>query len=185
MVGVAAARAQPSRPWLDTLLMRFVDLLLAFPALLLVMAVNKAAARPGAWVVIVVLGLLSWTGMSRLVRARTLTLQSRDFVEAARALGASASRVVLRHLLPHLLPLVLVVAASGFAEMILAESALSFLGVGVLAPTSSWGTMLRDGVSLARSTPRLLLLPGAAIVAVTVAVNLLSEGLRDARPPRT
>jgi peptide/nickel transport system permease protein len=180
-VGITAARARVSRhPWVDTLLMRFVDLVIAFPGLLLVMAITKAAARPGVWIVIVVLGLWSWTGMSRLVRARTLALQTLDYVEAARALGAGATRIVWQHLLPALWPLVVVVAASGFADMILAESALSFLGVGVVPPTSSWGSMLREGVALARTAPRLLVLPSVAIVTVTVAVNLIGEGMRAA-----
>ncbi len=178
-VGITAARARVSRrPWVDTLLMRFVDLVMAFPGLLVVMAINKAAARPGVWIVIVVLGLWSWTDMSRLVRARTLTIQAREYVEAARALGAGSMRIVWHHLLPALWPLVAVVAAGGFGDMILAESALSFLGVGVVPPTSSWGSMLREGVALGRSVPRLLIVPGAAIVLVTVAVNLVGEGMR-------
>ena len=158
--------------------MRFVDLVIAFPGLLVVMAINKAAARPGVWIVIVVLGLWSWTGMSRLVRARALTIGARDYVEAARALGAGTARVIWHHVLPALLPMVAVVAAGGFADMILAESALSFLGLGVVPPTSSWGSMLREGVGLARMVPRLLILPGTAIVLVTVAMNLLGEGMR-------
>jgi peptide/nickel transport system permease protein len=169
----------------DTALMRLVDALMTFPFMLTVMALNRVVRRPGLWVVFVVLGALSWLSLSRQVRARTLQLKEQDFVLAARALGASSTRVLTRHILPNLVTLVIVIATSVVAQMILAESALSMLGVGVVPPTASWGSMLQESESLTRAVPRLTLLPGAAILLTVVGFNLLGEGLRDAFDPRS
>lgn len=168
----------------DTVLMRGVDTLMTFPFMLTVMALNRVVARPGLWVVFAVLGALSWTSLARQVRAKTLQLREQEFVIAARALGASTPRVLLVHVLPNLATLIIVIATSVVAQMILAESALSMLGVGVVPPTASWGSMLQESESLTRAVPRLTLVPGFAIVLTVVGFNLLGEGLRDAFDPK-
>jgi len=149
-----------------------------------VMALNRVLHRPGLWVVFLVLGLLSWLSLARQVRARTMQLRALEFVFAARALGASPWRVVTRHILPNLLSLVIVVATTLVAQMIVAESVLSYLGVGVTPPAASWGSMLQEGESLTRAVPRLTLVPGLAILLTVVGFNLLGEGLRDAFDPK-
>lgn len=169
----------------DTALMRLVDALMTFPFMLTVMALNRVVHRPGLWVVFVVLGALSWLSLSRQVRARTLQLKEQEFVLAARALGASSGRIIARHILPNLATLVIVISTSVVAQMILAESALSMLGVGVVPPTASWGSMLQESESLTRAVPQLTLLPGLAILLTVVGFNLLGEGLRDAFDPRS
>jgi peptide/nickel transport system permease protein len=168
----------------DMVLMRLVDALMSFPFLLVVMALNRVLHRPGLWVVFLVLGLLSWLSLARQVRARTMQLRALEFVFAARALGASPWRVVTRHILPNLLSLVIVVATTLVAQMIVAESVLSYLGVGVTPPAASWGSMLQEGESLTRAVPRLTLVPGLAILLTVVGFNLLGEGLRDAFDPK-
>lgn len=170
--------------WLDVGLMRGVDALLSFPFLLVVMTLNRVIQKPDLWVVFVVLGGLSWPSMSRQVRAKVLQLRELDFVTAARALGASHSRVITRHILPNLVSLIVVIATTLVAEMIVAESALSYLGVGVVPPNASWGSMLQQSESLTRAVPRLTLAPGLAILVTVVGFNLLGEGLRDAFDPR-
>ncbi len=169
---------------LDAGLMRLVDALMTFPFMLTVMALNRIVHRPGLWVVFVVLGALSWLSLSRQVRARTMQLKEQEFVLAARALGASPQRILARHVLPNLATLVIVISTSVVAQMILAESALSMLGVGVVPPTASWGSMLQESESLTRAVPRLTLVPGFAIVLTVVGFNLLVEGLRDAFDPK-
>ncbi|MFO0645589.1 MAG: ABC transporter permease [Polyangiales bacterium] len=169
----------------DTALMRLVDALMTFPFMLTVMALNRVVHRPGLWVVFVVLGALSWLSLARQVRARTLQLKEQEFVLAARALGASSGRILARHILPNLATLVIVISTSVVAQMILAESALSMLGVGVVPPTASWGSMLQESESLTRAVPQLTLLPGFAILLTVVGFNLLGEGLRDAFDPRS
>jgi peptide/nickel transport system permease protein len=180
-VGLAAGYAGGA---VDMALMRAVDALMSFPFLLVVMALNRVLHRPGLWVVFLVLGLLSWLSLARQVRARTMQLREQDFVFAARALGASPGRVVLRHILPNLASLVIVVATTLIAQMIVAESVLSYLGVGVTPPAASWGSMLQEGESLTRAVPRLTLAPGLAILVTVVGFNLLGEGLRDALDPK-
>jgi peptide/nickel transport system permease protein len=170
---------------IDTILMRMVDVLLSLPFLLVVMAINKAVARPGIWVLFLVLGLLSWTGMSRQVRAKVMQVKEFEFVAAARALGATSVRIVGRHILPNVMGIIVVIATTLIAEMIVAESVLSYLGVGVVPPTASWGTMLREGESLIRTAPRLTIIPALAIFTTVVGFNLLGEGLRDAFDPRS
>lgn len=170
--------------WTDTALMRAVDVLLSFPFLLVTMAINKIVAKPGIWVLFLVLGFLSWTGLARQVRGRTMQVRSLEFVVAARALGASHGRIIVKHVLPNVLSLVIVLCTTLVAEMIIVESVLSFLGVGVVPPTSSWGSMLQEGDPLLRTVPRLLAVPGLAITVTVVAFNLLGEGLRDALDPK-
>ncbi|MEZ4410769.1 MAG: ABC transporter permease [Polyangiales bacterium] len=170
--------------WPDLALMRAVDALLSFPFLLVVMTLNRVIQKPDLWVVFVVLGGLSWPSMSRQVRAKVLQLRELDFVTAARALGASHARVITRHVLPNLVSIVVVISTTLVAEMIVAESALSYLGVGVVPPNASWGSMLHQSESLTRAVPRLTLAPGLAILVTVVGFNLLGEGLRDAFDPK-
>ncbi len=170
--------------WLDAALMRFVDLLTSFPFLLIVMAINKAVRRPGVWVIFLVLGLLSWPGLSRQVRAKVLQVRELEYVTAARALGASHARILFRHILPNVFSVVVVISTMLVAEMIIAEAVLSYLGVGVVPPTASWGSMMSEGEALLRAVPRLLFVPGAAVVVTVVGFNLLGEGLRDALDPK-
>ena len=170
--------------WVDTALMRIVDGLLSFPFLLVVMTLNKIIAKPDLWVIFLVLGVLAWPSMARQIRGKTLQLKELDYVLAARALGASHLRVITRHLLPNVTPLVIVIATSLIAGMIVAESSLSYLGVGVVPPAASWGSMLQQSESLTRAVPRLTLAPGLAILLTVVGFNLLGEALRDAVDPR-
>ena len=170
--------------WADTVLMRLVDALLSFPFLLVVMTLNKIIDEPDLWVIFVVLAALAWPSMARQIRGKTLQLKELDYVLAARALGASHFRIISRHLLPNVIPLVIVIATSQVAGMIVAESSLSYLGVGVVPPAASWGSMLQQSESLTRAVPRLSLVPGLAILLTVVGFNLLGEALRDAVDPR-
>ena len=181
-VGVAAGYVGG---WTDTLLMRLVDVLLSFPFLLVVMAINRAVRRPGIWILFVVLGLLSWTGLSRQVRAKVMQAKEFDYVTAARALGARADRILVRHILPNVGSVIIVIASTLIADMIVVESVLSYLGVGVVPPTSSWGSMLQDADAYMRSVPRLAALPMGCILVTVVGFNLLGEGLRDAFDPKS
>ncbi|MDR2934509.1 MAG: ABC transporter permease [Candidatus Adiutrix sp.] len=167
----------------DGLIMRFCDLMLCFPAMFLVLAVISLL-EPSIWNVMAVIGLTSWMGVARLVRAEFISLKNRDFVLAARALGASDARLILRHLLPNALAPVLVSATLGVAGAILLESGLSFLGLGVQPPTATWGVMLADGKDYLSRAWWLSFYPGLAILVTVLSYNLAGEGLRDAIDPR-
>jgi len=169
--------------WVDGVLMRFVDLMLCFPAFFLILAVI-AFLEPSIWNIMIIIGLTSWMGVARLVRAEFLSLRERDFVLAARALGASDRRVIFRHILPNALSPVLVSATLGVAGAILTESALSFLGIGVQPPTPSWGNMLIAGKQTLGTAWWLSVFPGLAILFTVLGYNLLGEGIRDALDPR-
>ncbi len=169
--------------WVDTLLMRFVDIMLCFPTFFLILAVI-AFLDPSIWNIMIVIGLTSWMGVARLVRAEFLSLRQRDFVQAAKALGASDSRLIFCHILPNALSPVLVSATLGVAGAILTESALSFLGIGVQPPTPSWGNMLIVGKQTLGSAWWLSVFPGLAILITVLGYNLLGEGIRDALDPR-
>ena len=167
----------------DEVLMRFVDLMLNFPRFFLLLTLI-ALLRPSIWVIMVVIGLTGWMGLSRLVRGEILSLKEREFVQSARALGAQDRRIMFRHILPNALVPVLVSATLGVAGAILAESALSFLGLGVQPPTPSWGNILIDGKANIEIAWWLSVFPGMAILVTVLAYNLLGEGLRDALDPR-
>ncbi len=169
--------------WIDALVMRFVDIMLCFPTFFLILAVI-AFLDPSIWNIMVVIGLTSWMGVARLVRAEFLSLRQRDFVLAARSLGASDSRLIFRHILPNALSPVLVSATLGVAGAILTESALSFLGIGVQPPTPSWGNMLIVGKQTLGTAWWLSVFPGLAILLTVLGYNLLGEGIRDALDPR-
>lgn len=164
--------------WIDLLLMRLVDILLAFPGILLAIAFT-AVLGPGLDHVVLALCLIGWTGYARLVRGEIIALREREFVHAARALGGSPTRVILRHLLPNLLAPLLIQATFGLAAAIIAEGSLSFLGLGVEPPTPSWGSMLNDGRQFLLVAPHLTTYPGLAIMITVFALNLVGDGLQD------
>jgi len=169
--------------WIDALIMRFVDIMLCFPTFFLILAVI-AFLNPSIWNIMIVIGLTSWMGVARLIRAEFLSLRQRDFVLAAQALGASDARLIFRHILPNAMSPVLVSATLGVAGAILTESALSFLGIGVQPPTPSWGNMLITGKQTLGSAWWLSVFPGLAILITVLGYNLLGEGIRDALDPR-
>lgn len=169
--------------WADAVIMRLADVTLAFPPLLLLIAI-AAAVRPSLPVIFVVIGVVGWAGMARLVRGQVLVTRGLDYVQAARALGASDARIVSRHLLPNILAPVVVAATLGVGGAIMAEAALSFVGLGAAPPTPSWGAMVAEGRDLLRVAPWVSLFPGLAIGLTVVGINLLGDGLRDALTPR-
>jgi peptide/nickel transport system permease protein len=164
--------------WIDQMLMRLVDILLAFPGILLAIAFT-AVLGPGLQHVVLALCLIGWTGYARLVRGEILALREREFVQAAQALGCKPFRVVLRHFLPNLLPLLLIQATFGLAGAIIAEGSLSFLGLGVEPPTPSWGAMLNEGRQFLLVAPHLTAYPGLAIMITIAGLNLLGDALQD------
>ncbi|HXC93271.1 MAG TPA: oligopeptide ABC transporter permease [Geobacteraceae bacterium] len=169
--------------WLDQLLMRLVDIMLCFPTFFLILAVI-AMLEPSIWYIMIIIGLTGWMGVARLVRAEVLSLRERDFVVAARCIGASHTRIIFRHILPNAMSPVFVSATLGVAGAILTESALSFLGIGVQPPVPSWGNMLTAGKDYLEFAWWLSLFPGVAILVTVIAYNLVGEGLRDALDPR-
>ncbi len=169
--------------WVDVVIMRFVDIMLCFPSFFLILAVI-AFLEPSIWNIMIIIGLTGWMGVARLVRAEFLSLRERDFVLAARALGARDARIIFRHILPNALSPVLVSATLGVAGAILTESALSFLGIGVQPPTPSWGNMLIAGKQTLGTAWWLSVFPGLAILITVLGYNLLGEGIRDAMDPR-
>jgi peptide/nickel transport system permease protein len=167
----------------DLLLMRIVDIVLGFPALILIMALI-AALGPGAWHVVIALAAVFWTQYARLARTLTLAERERDYVAAARATGASATRILFRHMLPNMLGPLVIVATLGIGTAIVAESGLSFLGLGVQPPTPTWGWTLAFGLRYLRSDPWLSSITGLAIMLAVLGFNLLGDGLRDRLDPR-
>jgi peptide/nickel transport system permease protein len=168
----------------DTALMRTVDIGLSFPFLLLVMAIGAALDRTTAVTILVTLGLTGWLGTARVVRAKTLQVRSLDFIVASRALGQSTPRILFRHVLPNVSGPLIVIATVSVAQMILAESVLSYLGVGLSPPAPTWGRMLFEGQDYYQAAPWLILAPGTAILIAVFGFNLLGEGLRDALDPK-
>jgi len=168
---------------LDNILMRFVDIMLCFPTFFLILAVI-AFLEQSIWYIMIIIGLTGWMGVARLVRAEVLSIRERDYVMAVRALGASDTRIIFRHILPNSLSPVLVSATLGVAGAILTESALSFLGIGVPPPTPSWGNILTAGKEYIEFAWWLTLYPGLAITVTVLAYYLVGEGIRDALDPR-
>lgn len=167
----------------DDLVSRLVDILLAFPGLLLAIAL-VAVLGPSLGNVLFALTIIGWVGYARLVRGQVLRAREFEYVQAARALGAGAGRVLWRHLIPTALPAVLVQATLGMAGAIISEAALSFLGLGVQPPTPSWGTMLNGGRAHLLDAPHLTLFPGLAIALLVLGFNFVGDGLRDLADPR-
>ena len=169
--------------WIDSLVMRFVDTMLCFPSFFLILAV-VALLGPSIFNIMVVIGVTSWMGTSRFVRAEFLSLRERDFTQAARALGVKDSRIIFRHILPNALAPVFVTATLKVASAILIEAGLSFLGFGVQPPAPSWGNILTEGRTYIFDAWWLTIFPGLAILITVLSFNLLGEGLRDALDPR-
>lgn len=172
------------RGWVDTFIMRLVDVMLSIPSFFLILAVI-AFLTPSIINIMIVIGLTSWMGVTRLVRAEFLSLTDREFVMASRTLGAKDARLIFRHLLPNSLTPIIVSAVLGIASAVLMESGLSFLGLGVQAPQASWGNILTDGKEYIQFAWWLSLFPGLAILLTVLGYNLLGEGLRDALDPRS
>jgi len=169
--------------WVDAVIMRFVDIMLCFPSFFLILAVI-AILEPSIWNIMIVIGLTSWMGITRLVRADFISLKERDFVQAAKVIGVSDLRIIFSHILPNAMASVLVAATLGVAGAILTESALSFLGIGVQPPTPSWGNILTAGKDNIDIAWWLSLYPGLAILITVLGYNLLGEGIRDSLDPR-
>ncbi len=167
----------------DTLIMRFTDVMLCFPTFFLILTV-VALLPPSIYNIMVVIGLTSWMGTARFVRAEFLSLRKQDFVVAATSIGAPERRVIFRHMVPNAIAPVLVSATIGVATAILTESALSFLGFGVQPPYATWGNILADGKGFIFDAPWLFFIPGLAILIVVLAFNLVGEGLREAMNPK-
>jgi len=168
--------------WVGAVIMRFTDLMMAFPALLLAIAL-AAILAPSLWIVVLVIALVNWVQIARVVYVQTSGLAERDFIEAARALGASWPRIVRQHILPHLIPTILVWGTLGIATTVLLEATLSFLGIGVRPPTPSWGGIIFESQSYFLDAPWLVFIPGAAILLTALSFNLVGDGLRDALDP--
>lgn len=168
--------------WIGTAIMRFTDLMMAFPALLLAIAL-AAILRPSLWIVALVIALVNWVQIARVIYTETRALAVREFVEAARALGAGRLRILARHILPHLVPTILVWGTLGIASTVLLEATLSFLGVGVQPPTPSWGGIIFQSQSYFMVAPWLVLFPGLAIILLALSFNLAGDALRDALDP--
>ncbi|MXN66362.1 ABC transporter permease subunit [Stappia sp. GBMRC 2046] len=170
------------RGWTDTVLMRFTDLMMAFPALLLAI-VLAAIFTPSLWIVAMVIAMVNWVQIARVVYTEARSLSERDFVMAERAMGAGAGRILFRHILPHLLSTIIVWATLGIATTVLLEATLSFLGIGVQPPTPSWGNIIFENQTYFTSAPWLVFIPGAAILALALAFNLVGDALRDILDP--
>lgn len=162
--------------WVDTVLMRITDVVLAFPTVLLAIAL-AALFEPGLGTLFVVIGLVSWTGIARTLRGEVLSLRERDYVAAARALGVSPLRLMLHHVVPNVLPTIVVMGALSISNTVLLDAGLSFLGLGVPVPTPSWGRMISDSETYYRLAPWLMIFPGVAIVYAVAAFNFLGYGL--------
>ena len=170
------------RGFVGSVLMRFTDLMMAFPALLLAI-VLAAIFRPSLWIVALVIALVNWVQVSRIIYTETRSLSEREFIDAERALGAGRLRILVRHLLPHLLPTILVWGTLGISTTVLLEATLSFLGIGVQPPIASWGNIIFENQTYFSTAPWLVFIPGAAIVLLALAFNLLGDSLRELLDP--
>lgn len=168
---------------IDELIMRIVDVLLAFPGIILALAI-AGILGPSLFNVMLALAVVGWTSYARVVRGAVLSVKEKEFVEAARALGASEFRIMFRHILPNVTAPVIVMATLGMAHVILAAAALSFLGLGAQPPTPEWGSMLNNGRAFMRTAPHMTIFPGLAIMVTVLAFNFLGDGLRDVLDPR-
>jgi ABC-type dipeptide/oligopeptide/nickel transport system permease subunit len=168
----------------DTFLMRFVDIGLSFPYLLLVMAIGAAVGDTTIVTILLVLGLTSWFGTARIIRSKTIQVRALDFVAASRALGQTTPLVLARHILPNVAGPLIVIASASVAQMIIAESVLSYLQVGLPPPDATWGRMLVEGQRYYTLAPRLAIAPGFMIFLAVLGFNLVGEGLRDALDPQ-
>ena len=181
LLGTVAGYAQG---FVGRIIMRFTDVMMAFPALLLAIALS-AILRPSLWIVALVIALVNWVQVARVAYAQVLALAESEFVNAASALGAKRIRILLRHLVPHLVPTMLVYGTLGVSTTVLLEATLSYLGVGVQPPTPSWGGIINESQSYFLTAPWLVAFPGVAILLTAVSFNLVGDALRDALDPRS
>jgi peptide/nickel transport system permease protein len=179
MVGITAGYFGS---WVEAVLMRFTDLMMAFPALLLAI-VLAAIFTPSLWIVALVIAMVNWVQIARVLYTETRALAERDFIQAERAMGAGALRIMLRHILPHLTSTIIVWATLGIATTVLLEATLSFLGIGVQPPTPSWGNIIFENQTYFSSAPWLVFIPGAAILLLALAFNLVGDAMRDILDP--
>ncbi len=179
LLGVIAGYVQG---WVGAAIMRFTDLMMAFPALLLAIAL-AAIFTPSLWIVAMVIALVNWVQIARVIYTETTALAAREYIEAARALGAAWPRILFLHILPHLVPTMLVWATLGIATTVLLEATLSFLGIGVQPPTPSWGGIIFESQSYFLTAPWLVFFPGIAIMVLALSFNLVGDTLRDALDP--
>ncbi|WP_413722220.1 ABC transporter permease [Sodalis sp. RH24] len=179
VVGLCAGYIQGR---IGNLLMRITDLMMAFPALLLAIAL-AAIFQPSVWIVALVIAMVNWVQIARVIYAETVALSARDFVAVERTIGAGPWRILIVHLIPHLVPTILVWATLGISTTVLLEATLSFLGVGVQPPMASWGNIIFESQTYFTSAPWLVFLPGAAIVLLSLAFNIVGDALRDALDP--
>ena len=170
------------RGWIGAALMRFTDLMMAFPALLLAICL-AAIFSPSLWIVALVIALVNWVQTARVIYTETTSLAARDFIAAERTLGAGPGRILFRHILPHLAPTIIVWGTLGISTTVLLEATLSFLGVGVQPPTASWGNIIFENQTYFQSAPWLVFIPGAAIILLALAFNLVGDALRDVLDP--
>ena len=170
------------RGWMGNLMMRFTDLMMAFPALLLAI-VLAALLRPSLWIVAMVIALVNWVQVARIVYTETRGLVERDFIVAERSLGAGHGRILFKHILPHLVPTAIVWGTLGIATTVLLEATLSFLGIGVQPPQPSWGNIIFESQSYFQSAPWLVFIPGAVILLTALSFNLVGDALRDILDP--
>ncbi len=179
LVGITAGYF---RGWLGAVLMRFTDLMMAFPALLLAICL-AAIFQPSLWIVAMVIALVNWVQTARVIYTETTSLATRDFIAAERTLGAGTGRILFRHILPHLVPTIIVWGTLGISTTVLLEATLSFLGVGVQPPTPSWGNIIFENQTYFQSAPWLVFIPGAVIILLALAFNLVGDALRDVLDP--
>jgi peptide/nickel transport system permease protein len=168
--------------WVGTVLMRFTDLMMSFPALLLAI-VLAAVFKPSLWIVIMVIAMVNWVQIARVLYTETRSLAERDFIEAERSLGAGSVRILLRHVLPHLVSTIVVWATLGISTTVLLEATLSFLGIGVQPPTASWGNIIFENQTYFATAPWLVFIPGVAIIALALAFNFVGDAMRDILDP--
>ncbi|MBL8579119.1 MAG: ABC transporter permease [Mesorhizobium sp.] len=179
LVGVTAGYF---RGWIGSALMRFTDLMMAFPALLLAICL-AAILQPSLWIVALVIALVNWVQTARIIYTETSSLAEREFIDAERTIGASTPRILFRHILPHLLPTLIVWGTLGISTTVLLEATLSYLGIGVQPPTASWGNIIFENQTYFQVAPWLVFFPGAAILALALAFNLVGDALRDILDP--
>ncbi len=177
--------------WIDTLISRLIDIMYAFPTLLLIVLLSAALRESpikqllgGLFIIFIAIGLSSWVGDARLMRGQIISLKDREYVEAARALGARPGRILWKHLIPNALGPILVSVTFGIPGAIFAEAALSYLGIGVIPPTPSWGAMINDGQQAIFYSPTQVIFPGIAIALTMLSFTFLGDGMRDALDPR-
>ncbi len=179
LVGVVAGFF---RGWIGAVLMRFTDLMMAFPALLLAICL-AAVFQPSLWIVAMVIALVNWVQTARVIFTETSSLAEREFIAAERTLGAGNGRILFRHIVPHLLPTIIVWGTLGISTTVLLEATLSYLGVGVQPPTPSWGNIIFENQTYFQAAPWLVFFPGMAILALALGFNLVGDALRDILDP--